>query len=100
MNDINLKDKKIIIAGSEGLLGNEIACYFEENGNDVLNVAQMMLNLQNPQIESVKTLLSKRFKTLSSLSSTSKLTSEILLRRILKPAELFDFTMSMSTQLF
>ena len=34
----NLSDKKIIIAGSEGLLGNEIARYFEENGNDVLRL--------------------------------------------------------------
>lgn len=34
----NFKDKKIIVAGSEGLLGNEIAKYFEENGNDVLRL--------------------------------------------------------------
>ena len=38
MTNINFKDKKIIVAGSEGLLGNEIAKYFEENGNDVLRL--------------------------------------------------------------
>jgi len=34
----DFKNKKIIVAGSEGLLGNEIANYFEENGNDVLRL--------------------------------------------------------------
>mgnify|MGYP006416528743 FL=1 len=34
----NLDGKKIIIAGSEGLLGNEIAKYFEGKGSDVIRV--------------------------------------------------------------
>ena len=33
-----MKNKKIIIAGSEGLLGNEIATFFEKKGSEVVRI--------------------------------------------------------------
>ena len=51
-----MKNKKIIIAGSEGLLGNEIAKYFERNGSEVVRIdIKLGHDLSNEKI--VKSLM-------------------------------------------